>query len=904
MAGEPLPPVVQEFIANVEPWVTALESAAESSQVMVEASAKVSASAEEMSAALKTAATEVSSAYAQIDEAANAGSTELDAADAKVTAGAEEMAASTKAAAAEVGAAYGQLGTAGNAGAAGLEAADTKVAAGAEQMATATGAAVTKVEDSYAKLGTAANTGAAELEAADAKVAAGAGQMATAVEAADAKAGESATALEAEMKALFAETDAAMAKSAGVITDGMAAESKAMRLTAAAAKESAAEVESGAAKSNAAMGGTAAKSKEAGTAAEGMGSKVKIAALGLGLGSVASIKMAGDFQQMTGRLVTGAGEVQSNLKMVQDGILQMSSSTNTSVKQLSDGMFMIESAGFHGKAGLDVLKAAAEGAKAENANLGDVSRALTSVMNDYGKQLGNPTQAMNALIAVESHGQVTMQELASSIHTVAPIAASVHLSFGQLGGAIATMTGQGMSAKQATLDLAHVIVSLKNPTAVQSKEMQALGLNSEDVSQKLGKRGLTGTFDLLSQTVLKSMGPSGEVLLKTFNSSKVASEDLKKEMEAMPPSVKSLAEQLMKGSISAKEYNKAALELPPIQQGQAAQFEASAKSAGGFNASLKAGVPGTQTYEGAIAKMTGGQMGLKAALMLTGDHQKAFTNNTNAVSAAAKKGGADVDHWKEIQDQFNNKLGGAEKAAKAVAIQWGTALLPAATKLMGVITTLGEWFTKNKVAAEALAGIVGAGLSIAVGGKMVKSVSDGVSAFKDLAGNIGKIGPLIGKLGPLFKGLFGVMGDVLGAVGKLSIALLASPWFWSSPRFFSWLPRFIFCGTKCAWFRDLWKGLWNLVKTAVSDAVDWVKTHWELLVEIITGPLGIIVGLVISNWDTIKNTFIEAMSIIENVLQTAWNAITDAVKTAWNGIVNFFTDIPGKIVKGFSRRIG
>ena len=33
-------------------------------------------------------------------------------------------------------------------------------------------------------------------------------------------------------------------------------------------------------------------------------------------------------------------------------------------------------------------------------------------------------------------------------------------------------------------------------------------------------------------------------------------------------------------------------------------------------------------------------MGLKAALMLTGDHQKAFTDNTNAVSAAAKKGGS------------------------------------------------------------------------------------------------------------------------------------------------------------------------------------------------------------------------------------------------------------------------
>ena len=227
----------------------------------------------------------------------------------------------------------------------------------------------------------------------------------------------------------------------------------------AGAKESAAAVKTSAAKSNAAMEGTAAKSKEAGTAAEGMGSKVKIAALGLGIGSVASIKMAGDFQQMTERLVTGAGEVQSNLKMVQDGILQMSSSTNTSVKQLSDGMFMIESAGFHGKAGLDVLKAAAEGAKAENANLADVSRALTSVMNDYGKAAGQPDpgdeRPDRCGVSRPGHYAGTGQLDPHGARRSPP---ACHLSFGQLGGAIATMTAQGMSAKQATLDLAHVII--------------------------------------------------------------------------------------------------------------------------------------------------------------------------------------------------------------------------------------------------------------------------------------------------------------------------------------------------------------------------------------------------------------------------------------------------------------
>src|SRR5690242_9228048 len=75
-----------------------------------------------------------------------------------------------------------------------------------------------------------------------------------------------------------------------------------------------------------------------------------------------AVQMAGNFQAGMTSLVTGAGESQKNIKMVSDGILAMAIQTGTSTKQLTDGMYMIESAGFHGAAGLQILKAAAEGA--------------------------------------------------------------------------------------------------------------------------------------------------------------------------------------------------------------------------------------------------------------------------------------------------------------------------------------------------------------------------------------------------------------------------------------------------------------------------------------------------------------------------------------------------------------
>ena len=92
----------------------------------------------------------------------------------------------------------------------------------------------------------------------------------------------------------------------------------------------------------------------------GAGGKMKMALLGVAVGAGLAVKSAADFQQQTVKLVTSAGESAKNLGMVQQGILAMSSATNTSTSQLASGMYMVESAGFHGAAGLTVLKAAAQ----------------------------------------------------------------------------------------------------------------------------------------------------------------------------------------------------------------------------------------------------------------------------------------------------------------------------------------------------------------------------------------------------------------------------------------------------------------------------------------------------------------------------------------------------------------
>ncbi|HTJ49437.1 MAG TPA: phage tail tape measure protein [Cyclobacteriaceae bacterium] len=229
----------------------------------------------------------------------------------------------------------------------------------------------------------------------------------------------------------------------------------------------------------------------------------------VGIG-VAATKAAGDFQVGMTRLVTTAGETESNIKAVGDGILQLSVDTATSTKELSDGMYLIESAGFHGADGLNVLKAAAEGAKAEQASLGTVSDALTTVMHDYGMSSNQASNAMNGLITAVSSGKTNLEALSSAMGSVLPLASSLNIPFAQVAGALSTMTNSGMNAQRASQNLANAMRSLSAPSNVAMDAMNSVDLKAQDLKDTLSNKGLAAAIQLIEDHVGKKF-PAGSV---------------------------------------------------------------------------------------------------------------------------------------------------------------------------------------------------------------------------------------------------------------------------------------------------------------------------------------------------------------------------------------------------------
>lgn len=454
-----------------------------------------------------------------------------------------------------------------------------------------------------------------------------------------------------------------------------------------------------------------------------------VAALTVGVGAAAvaigviGVKSAADFQTQLTRLATSAGESTANLQQVGDGILKMAGDVGTSTTELTSGMYTVESAGYHGADGLTVLKAAAQGAKEENAQLSTVANAVTDILTDYHLPAAQAADVTSKLVQAVALGKTNFEDLSGAMSSIAPLASAAHVPLQDMLGDLAEMTAHGVSADQAAQNLANTVRSLSNPTNVMTQELSQLGIRSDDVSKNLGKTGISGALMSISDAIMQRMGPSGQVLLQTFNQSKIAAEDAQKMFQGLPPNLQKIATQFDQGKISMNEWRQGLKSLPADQAALLQQWVTMRNNANGFSQALKSGSTSAQTYTQALAKATGNSTSMNVALMLTGENAQSTLGNINKIADATNEASGDVAGWSDIQGTFNQKLAEAKEGFSAFIIEIGQKLLPAATAALTwvidfghALGDMGRWVQQNSnwlgVIAAVIGGIVGPILAV------------------------------------------------------------------------------------------------------------------------------------------------------------------------------------------------
>jgi TP901 family phage tail tape measure protein len=583
-----------------------------------------------------------------------------------------------------------------------------------------------------------------------------------------------------------------------------------------------------------------------------------------------SIKMAADWQASMVRLSTSAGEtgglinnrLTGNLAQVSDGLLKMAVDTATSTGELAKGMYMVESAGFHGAAGLTVMKAAAEGAKAEGAPLQEMANALTSALKSYNMGADQSISMTNQMIATVGSGKMTMSDFASSISTVLPIAASAHLAFAQVGGAMATMTNHGTSAEHATQELAFAIRNLEAPNNVAIKTMAALGLNSNDVSQKLGQRGLTGTLSLLEQTVKKHEGTDG--LVHIWQNGKEVALTFDGAMKKMMGGAVGLNTALMLGGDNAKSFT--------------SNVATVGKAAGGAGKDVNGWAEITRTFNfqlNALKELVV-TTGIKIGTVLippVSDAIRFFTQHTAVTKAAAVViGGILLGAITALTVQMG------AMAVETIAATWPFLLIGAAIAALvaGVIYAYQHWSWFRDV-------VNAVGTALKTG--FQDAVQAGIAAWHWLQSAASDT-----------AGFFSAAASAITGVWNDAIHAGITAWHWlqtavtDTLAFFQALPGRIMAGLQAlpglllGWAKrlvdqlafDFGYGLGMLVKEAIA------------LPGQIMGGLAALWGLVTGLFGRVKDW----------LLQTGVNITVDAInwsRNTYTAIVSWFQQLPGRI---------
>ena len=215
---------------------------------------------------------------------------------------------------------------------------------------------------------------------------------------------------------------------------------------------------------------------------KGLGQELKGFALQAG-----AVLTAGSALQFVGKQITeldSAGAAVRTLGInsneLKDKLFDLSIELDSNVSrvELLKASYDVASSGFTTTAQItDILRASSLGAAGGFAELNDVTKAVTGVINAYGLTTADATGIVDGFVQTQADGVITVREYAEQIGTVASVAAAAGIPISELNAAIATATLKGVPVAQSFTGIRQAISSVLKPSE-QAKDLAAsLGIS-------------------------------------------------------------------------------------------------------------------------------------------------------------------------------------------------------------------------------------------------------------------------------------------------------------------------------------------------------------------------------------------------------------------------------------------
>jgi TP901 family phage tail tape measure protein len=335
-----------------------------------------------------------------------------------------------------------------------------------------------------------------------------------------------------------------------------------------------------------------------------------------------------------------------------------------------------------------------------------------------------------------------------------------------------------------------------------------------------------------------------------------------------------------------------------------------------LTAKMKAAGIGAKEQGQIITDIFGKKAG--SGINILADQMDRLRSKYPAITDGANKFGS---AWQtashSVGQEYNDLKGGLE----ALGIKIGTALMPALSKVLGLVRQGISWVTQHKVAVQALVAVIAGGLIAAVWGLVgaltaleinpVVLTITGIAAalifaythfkaFREVVNEVAKflgtvlvgafhlVESVIKTVFGWFKGHSKEFSDAWSAVVHTVQALAK----WFNANVIQWIRGLI--SDFVSWWKahaqeisEVWGAIWTVIKTyfeAVWEGV--IKPGLVILMAVWKTVWGIIKDSVMVVWDIIKGVVTTAIHYVMNVIGVVLDLITGHWSKAWHDMLH------------------
>lgn len=212
-------------------------------------------------------------------------------------------------------------------------------------------------------------------------------------------------------------------------------------------------------------------------------------------------------------LTQDADNVTTSFDRWQESILRVSSAVGKSKEEIaSAGYDLLSNQITKGVEDTETaLTKASRFATATNSTVNDSVNLLSSVINSFGKNVGDTDDILAKLFTTIDLGRIKASDLANTFGRPGVAAKSLGLSFEELGAAMITISQTGLGVEQTNTLITNVLHKLINPTEEMQKHFDDLGVSTGEMYVR--QLGLVGVLEDL----IKTTGGSTAELSKFFN---------------------------------------------------------------------------------------------------------------------------------------------------------------------------------------------------------------------------------------------------------------------------------------------------------------------------------------------------------------------------------------------------